>query len=86
MTRSDDFHAQYTAALRAYLGARDEDSLAVGHELGRRALEEQISMLDIIEHHVELVLEIAQDVLERFSRRRRRRGQLLANVSGTRPR
>jgi len=62
MTRSDDFHARYIAALRTYLDARDEDSLAVGHELGRRALEEQISMLDIIEQHVELVLELAQDV------------------------
>jgi PAS domain S-box-containing protein len=62
MTRSDDFHAQYSAALRTYLGARDEDSLAVGHELGRRALEEQISMLDIVEHHVELVLELSKDV------------------------
>ncbi|MEB3982761.1 SpoIIE family protein phosphatase [Mycobacterium sp. 663a-19] len=58
----DDFHAQYVTALRAYLDTRDEDSLAVAHELGRRALEEQISMLDIIEHHVELVLELAKDI------------------------
>jgi PAS domain S-box-containing protein len=62
MTDGDDFHAQYIAALRAYLDTRDEDSLAVGHELGRRALQEQISMLDIIEHHVELVLELSKDV------------------------
>src|ERR1700756_550957 len=62
MTGSDDFHAQYTAALQTYLNARDEDSLAVGHELGRRALEEEISMLDIIEHHVEFVLELSADV------------------------
>jgi PAS domain S-box-containing protein len=62
MTGSGDFHAQYIAALRTYLDARDEDSLAVGHELGRRALEEEISMLEIIEHHVELILELAQDI------------------------
>jgi PAS domain S-box-containing protein len=62
MTGSDDFHAQYTAALLAYLNARDEDSLALGHELGRWALEQEISMLDIIEHHVELVLELSADV------------------------
>jgi PAS domain S-box-containing protein len=62
MTDSDDFHAQYTAALQTYLDARDEDSLAIGHELGRRALKEEISMLDIIEHHVELVLELSTDV------------------------
>ena len=62
MTGSDDFHAKYIAALRTYLDARDEDSLAVGHELGRRALEEQVSMLDIIEHHVEQVLELSANV------------------------
>jgi PAS domain S-box-containing protein len=62
MTDAEDFHVQYIAALRTYLDARDEDSLAVGHELGRRALQERISMLDIIEHHVELILELSKDV------------------------
>ena len=61
MTDTDDFHAQYVAALQTYLDARDEDSLAVGHELGRRALQERISMLDIIEHHAQLVLELSKD-------------------------
>jgi PAS domain S-box-containing protein len=62
MTDTDDFHVQYIAALQTYLDARDEDSLAVGHELGRRALQEQISMLDIIEHHVQLILELSKNV------------------------
>jgi PAS domain S-box-containing protein len=62
MSNTDDFRAQYTAALNAYLKTRDEDSLAVGNELGRRALQQEISMLDIIEHHVRLVLTIANDV------------------------
>ena len=61
MSGKEDFHAQYAAALRAYLNARDEDSLTVGHELGRRALQEQISTLDIVEHHVQLVLELSED-------------------------
>jgi PAS domain S-box-containing protein len=61
MTDTDDFHAQYIAALQTYLDARDEDSLAVGHELGRRALQQRISMLDIIEHHAQLVLELSKD-------------------------
>jgi PAS domain S-box-containing protein len=61
MSGNDDFHAQYVAALQAYLDRRDEDSLAVGHELGRRALQEQISMLEIIEHHVRLLLELSED-------------------------
>src|SRR5262245_41132132 len=55
MTDASDFHAQYAAALRAYLDDQGEDTLAVGHELGRRALQDQISMLEIIENHSRLV-------------------------------
>lgn len=62
MSDDNDFHDQYARALRAYLASRDEASLAVGHELGRRALQEQISLLEIIEQHVRLVFEISQDV------------------------
>ncbi len=57
----NDFHVEYVAALHSYLHGRDEDSLAVGHELGRRALQEEISMLEIIEHHFELMQELAQN-------------------------
>ena len=35
-----DFHAGYVTALRTYLETRGEEELAVGHELGRRALQE----------------------------------------------
>ncbi|WP_025736358.1 SpoIIE family protein phosphatase [Mycobacterium genavense] len=62
MTEADDFHAQYLAALRTYLQARDDNILAVGHELGRRALQEQISMLDIIEQHVHMVLKLSENI------------------------
>ena len=58
----DDFHAQYATALHTYLKARDEDSLAVAYELGRRALQEEVSLLAIIERHVELILELAKDI------------------------
>ncbi len=63
MTRvdDDDFHAGYAAVLRIYLEARGEEELAVGHELGRLALQEGISMLDIIENHFQLVDDLAQD-------------------------
>lgn len=62
MTANDDFHAQYSDALLAYLAARDEESLAAAYELGRRALQEEISLLAIVERHVDLVLSISQDV------------------------
>jgi PAS domain S-box-containing protein len=55
MTGAADFHATYAASLRAYLAANGEDTLAVGHELGRRALQEQISILEIVENHSRLV-------------------------------
>ncbi|MGB9222477.1 SpoIIE family protein phosphatase [Mycobacterium sp.] len=57
----DDFHAQYVAALQTFLDARGEDSLAVGHELGRRALQEQISMLDIVENHFRMVDDLSKN-------------------------
>ena len=60
MTRPGDFHVGYAAALRTYLEARGEEDLAVGHELGRRALQEGISMLDIVENHSQLVHELTQ--------------------------
>ncbi len=60
MTYRDEFHDQYRVALRTYLDTRNEDSLAVGHELGRRALEEQISMLDIIENTFWLLDEMSK--------------------------
>ncbi|MEM6106305.1 SpoIIE family protein phosphatase [Mycobacterium sp. 050272] len=62
MTDADDFHAQYLGALRSYVDARDDNVLAVAHDLGRRALQQQISMLDIIENHVRLVLEMSKDI------------------------
>src|SRR5271166_960826 len=60
MTEPRDFHVGYAAALRTYLEARGEEDLAVGHELGRRALQEGISMLDVIENHFQLVDDLAQ--------------------------
>ena len=59
MTPTDDFQSRYAAALLTHLKVRDEASLAVGNELGRQALLEQISMLEIIENHVRLADEFA---------------------------
>jgi PAS domain S-box-containing protein len=60
VTRDDDFHVEYIAALRTYLKAGGEEDLAVGHELGRRALKDDISMLEIVEKHLQLVDELGQ--------------------------
>ena len=58
-TPDEDFHSRYIAALLTHLTQHDEASLAVGYELGRQALLEQISMLEIIENHFRLVDELA---------------------------
>jgi PAS domain S-box-containing protein len=60
MTRAGDFHVRFAAALRTYLEAQAEENLAVGHELGRRALQERISMLEIVENHFQLVSDLAK--------------------------
>src|SRR5581483_4168607 len=64
MTSVGEFRRQYAEALRAYLSTRDEDSLAIGHELGRRALQEQVSMLEIIETHYRLVDQTAANAVD----------------------
>jgi PAS domain S-box-containing protein len=61
MTSSQDFQRRYSAALFTHVDKRDEVSLAVGYELGRQALVERISVLEIIEHHFRLVDEIASN-------------------------
>ncbi|MGI8426132.1 MAG: PP2C family protein-serine/threonine phosphatase [Actinomycetota bacterium] len=50
------FRADYTAAFQRYLSSPDEVGLEAAYELGRRALNEELSALDIAEiHHEELV-------------------------------
>ena len=66
---ADDFYVHYAEALTAYLQSGTEASLAVGHELGRRALSERMSMLDIIENHSRLVEEIDAGHAARSRRR-----------------
>ncbi|HEY1842123.1 MAG TPA: SpoIIE family protein phosphatase [Mycobacterium sp.] len=54
----DDFDNEYATALRSYLKTRSEEDLTIGHELGRRALHDDISMLMIVEKHAQLVREL----------------------------
>ncbi len=60
MSAAADFHTQYRDTLRSYLDTRDENLLAAGHELGRRALQEQISMLGIVESTFRLLNELSK--------------------------
>jgi PAS domain S-box-containing protein len=57
LTAADDFGDGYAEALRRYLDEGGEASLAAGHELGRKALKDRLSMMEIVEGHFRLVEE-----------------------------
>jgi PAS domain S-box-containing protein len=60
VTDDNPFYDRYTDALCTYLETRDEESLNLGQELGRWALQAGISTLDIIEKHFGLVNELIE--------------------------
>jgi signal transduction histidine kinase/DNA-binding response OmpR family regulator len=58
---SDGFAAAYTAALVKHLATQSEASLEVAADLGRRALAEDVSILQIVEQHVRVVSGLAAE-------------------------
>lgn len=54
----------YADALRRHLADPEGDGLAVGHELGRRALVEGISLLDLTEHHFRVAKQVQAEAGE----------------------
>lgn len=54
----------YADALRRHIADPEGDGLAVGHELGRRALVEGISLLDLTEHHFRVVKQVQAEAGE----------------------
>ncbi|WP_216894650.1 SpoIIE family protein phosphatase [Nocardia alni] len=50
-----EFREAYTSALRLHLDSPTQFTLAEGYELGRRALVEGVSILDLTEHHFRLL-------------------------------
>ncbi|MEV6772220.1 SpoIIE family protein phosphatase [Nocardia sp. NPDC051030] len=49
------FRDAYASALRLHLRAPNQNTLAEGYELGRRALVEGVSILDLTEHHYRIL-------------------------------
>jgi signal transduction histidine kinase len=56
----EDFEEQYRSALREYLTKGDELALGRGYELGRCALEEQFSVVELVTLHHQAVLELVR--------------------------
>jgi hypothetical protein len=55
-------HKNYAAAFAGYLLRRDETALATGYELGRRGLENGVSLLDIVQIHHKVVIELVSGI------------------------
>lgn len=61
MIALDRLARDYRAAFLRYLPRRDEDALNSGYELGRSALVDGISILDLARVHHEVFLEVLRD-------------------------
>ena len=61
MTGLADVRRDYRAAFLRYLPGRDEAALHAGYEIGRAAVEDGLSILDLAQLHHEVLLEVLQD-------------------------
>ena len=60
MTALDDLRRNYRAAFLRYLPRRDEAPLRVGYEIGRSAVVDGLSILDLAQVHHDVFLEVLQ--------------------------
>ena len=61
MSELDDLTMDYRAAFLRYLPARSEAALTVGYELGRRAVVDGVSMLDVTQVHHRVLADVLVD-------------------------
>jgi len=62
MTAADRLRLDYRAAFLRYLPRRDEAPLHAGYEIGRSALVNGLSILDLAQVHHEVLLEVLRDL------------------------
>jgi hypothetical protein len=61
VTPIEDLHRDHRAAFLRHLGRRREASLHAGYELGRSALAADISLLEVIRVHHDVLIEVLRD-------------------------
>lgn len=61
MTAAERLTRDYRAAFLRYLPRRDEAALTAGYEIGRRAMVEGISVLEVAMVHHQVLLEVIDD-------------------------
>ncbi|HEY0578125.1 MAG TPA: SpoIIE family protein phosphatase [Pseudonocardia sp.] len=60
----ESFQATYRLALRRHLREPTETTLAAGHEIGRQALSDGLSILTVTEHHFRVLAELYPDLAQ----------------------
>ena len=58
----DRFRLDYSPLMLRYLTQQDESGLQAAYELGRRAMEQSIGLLDVVRAHNELFLQVLATV------------------------
>ena len=61
MTALDDVRQDYRAAFLRYLPRREEAPLHLGYEIGRSAVVDGLSLLDLAQIHHSVLLEVLRD-------------------------
>jgi len=61
VTPLEDVRRDYRAAFLRYLPRRDETALHVGYQIGRAAVVDGLSILDLAQLHHEVFLEVLRD-------------------------
>jgi hypothetical protein len=62
MTAVDDLERNYRAAFLRYLPSQDESALHVGYEIGRAAVGDGLSILELAQVHHQVFLEVLTNV------------------------
>ncbi|KRE43986.1 phosphatase RsbU N-terminal domain-containing protein [Knoellia sp. Soil729] len=58
----EDLTRDYRAAFLAYLPQRSESALTLGYRIGRRAVDEGVSLLDLVSVHHVVLAEVLDDL------------------------
>ncbi len=61
MSVLDDLYRNYLVAFLRYLPRREETALRLGYEIGRTAVVEQVSLLELAQIHHEVLLEVLRN-------------------------
>jgi len=65
MTQLDDLTRNYRVAFLRYLPRREEAALTSGYQLGRGAVADGLSILELARVHHEVLLEVLRDTAEK---------------------